>query len=169
MKRYYAEKFHELNNNIKLTWRLINEVLGNNPNKSISTKFNINDKCITDQQEIANHFNSFFASIGTKISQQIKNHDQIDHRQYLINRQDVMCIISKLPNKKSTAYDEISTETIKILSAVISPTLSLIINKCILNGTVPDEMKVSKIKPFFKKGDVTLLNNYTPISLLLIF
>ena len=177
-KRYYAEKFHQLKNNIKLTWRLINEVLGNNPNKSISTKFNINDKCITDQQEIANHFNSFFASIGTKISQQIKNHDQIDHRQYLINRpvttfhfheittQDVMCIISKLPNKKSTGYDEISTETIKILSAVISPTLSLIINKCILNGTVPDEMKVSKIKPLFKKGDVTLLNNYRPISLL---
>ena len=140
-KRYYAEKFHQFKNNIKLTWRLINEVLGNNPNKSISTKFNINDKCITDQQEIANHFNSFFASIGTKISQQIKNHDQIDHRQYLINRpvttfhfheittQDVMCIISKLPNKKSTGYDEISTETIKILSAVISPTLSLIINK----------------------------------------
>ena len=100
------------------------------------------------------------------------------HRQYLINRpvttfhfheittQDVMCIISKLPNKKSTGYDEISTETIKILSAVISPTLSLIINKCILNGTVPDEMKVSKIKPLFKKGDVTLLNNYRPISLL---
>ena len=177
-KRYYAEKFHQLKNNIKLTWRLINEVLGNNPNKSISTKFNINDKCITDQQKIANHFNSFFASIGTKISQQIKNHDQIDHRQYLINRpvttfhfheittQDVMCIISKLPNKKSTGYDEISTETIKILSAVISPTLSLIINKCILNGTVPDEMKVSKIKPLFKKGDVTLLNNYRPISLL---
>ena len=177
-KRYYAEKFHQLKNNIKLTWRLINEVLGNNPNKSISTKFNINDKCITDQQEIANHFNSFFASIGTKISQQIKTHDQIDHRQYLINRpvttfhfheitkQDVMCIISKLPNKKSTGYDEISTETIKILSAVISPTLSLIINKCILNGTVPDEMKVSKIKPLFKKGDVTLLNNYRPISLL---
>ena len=177
-KRYYAEKFHQLKNNIKLTWRLINEVLGNNPNKSISTKFNLNDKCITDQQEIANHFNSFFASIGTKISQQIKNHDQIDHRQYLINRpvttfhfheittQDVMCIISKLPNKKSTGYDEISTETIKILSAVISPTLSLIINNCILNGTVPDEMKVSKIKPLFKKGDVTLLNNYRPISLL---
>ena len=162
-KRYYAEKFHQLKNNIKLTWRLINEVLGNNPNKSISTKFNINDKCITDQQEIANHFNSSFASIGTKISQQIKNHDQIDHRQYLINRpvttfhfheittQDVMCIISKLPNKKSTGYDEISTETIKILSAVISPTLSLIINICILNGTVPDEMKVSKINLCLKR------------------
>ena len=175
-KRYCAEKFHQLKNNIKLTWRLINEVLGNNPNKSISTKFNINDKCITDQQEIANHFNSFFASIGTKISQQIKNHDQIDHRQYLINRpvtafhfheittQDVMCIISKLPNKKSTGYDKISAETIKILSAVLSPTLPL--NKCILNGTVPDETKVSKIKPLFKKGDVTLLNNYRQISLL---
>ena len=55
-----------------------------------------------------------------------------------------MCIIFKLPNKKSTGYDEISTETIKILPAVISPTLFLIINKCILNGTVPDEMKVSE-------------------------
>ena len=31
-KRYYAEKFHQLKNNIKFTWRLINEVLGNNPN-----------------------------------------------------------------------------------------------------------------------------------------
>ena len=77
-----------------------------------------------------------------------------------------MCIITKLPNKKSTRYDEISTEIIKILLAVISPTLSLIINKYILNGTVPDDMKVSKFKPLFKKGDVTLLNNYRPISLL---
>ena len=78
-----------------------------------------------------------------------------------------MCIISKLiKNKKSTGHAGISTKTIKILSAVISPTLSLIINKCILNGTVPDEMKVSKIKPLFKKGDVTLLNNYkTNISI----
>ena len=59
-----------------------------------------------------------------------------------ITTQDVMCIISKLPNKKSTGHDGISTETIKILSAVISPTLSIIINKCIINGTVPDEMKV---------------------------
>ena len=33
-KRYYAEKFHQLNNNIKLTWRLINEILGNNPIKT---------------------------------------------------------------------------------------------------------------------------------------
>ena len=102
----------------------------------------------------------------------------ITARRYLINRpvttfhfheittQDVMCIISKLPNKKSTGYDGISTETMKILSAVISPTLSLIINKCIINGTVPDEMKVSKVKPLFKKGDVALLNNYRPISLL---
>ena len=57
-------------------------------------------------------------------------------------------------------------ETLKILSAVISPTLSLVINKCITIGTVLDEMKVSKIKPLFKKGDETLLNNYRPISLL---
>ena len=55
-----------------------------------------------------------------------------------ITTQDVMYIISKLSNKKSTGYDGISTETTKILSVVISPTLSLIINKCITNGIVPD-------------------------------
>ena len=58
--RYYADKYYRNKNNIKLTWRRINVVLGSNPNKNISTKFNINHQDITDQQDIANHYNLFF-------------------------------------------------------------------------------------------------------------
>ena len=36
----------------------------------------------------------------------------------------------------------------------------------ITTGIFPDSFKISKITPLFKKGDVSLLSNYRPISLL---
>ena len=37
----------------------------------------------------------------------------------------------------------------------------------ITTGIFPDSFIISKITPLFKKGDVSLLSNYRPISLLL--
>ena len=36
----------------------------------------------------------------------------------------------------------------------------------ITTGIFPDSFKISKITPLFKKGDVSMLSNYRPISLL---
>ena len=82
------------------------------------------------------------------------------------NSDDIVSIIGKLPAKKSTGHDGISTELLKTLCDIISPTISVIINKCFESGIYPEEMKLSKVKPLYKKGDPTLLNNYRPISLL---
>ena len=37
------------------------------------------------------------------------------------------------------------------------------------NGTVPDQMKIGRVTPIHKKGDVSIMNNYRPISVLAIF
>ena len=36
----------------------------------------------------------------------------------------------------------------------------------ITTGIFPDSFKISKITPLFKKGDISMLSNYRPISLL---
>ena len=66
-----------------------------------------------------------------------------------------------MPNKKSTGHDGISTETIKILSAVISPTLSIILNKYIVVAVELVPQRVNRQRSFstlmLTLGDIVLV------------
>ena len=58
-----------------------------------------------------------------------------------------------------------STFLKSVKSAVVQP-LSILINKSLETGTVPDKLKLAKVIPIYKSKDKELLNNYRPISLL---
>jgi hypothetical protein len=51
----------------------------------------------------------------------------------------------------------------------ISEPLLYIFNRSLITGIVPDKMKIAKIVPIFKSGNVNDINNYRPISLLCSF
>ena len=55
---------------------------------------------------------------------------------------------------------------IKSLKEYLSRPPSLVINQSFCTGIFPDELKIAKITPLFKKGDESIVDNYGPISIL---
>ena len=65
---------------MKTTWKIINDTLRR---KSSTSNFISNDQIIKNHDEIADQFNHFFISIGSKLSQGIQPMN--DHKHYLRN------------------------------------------------------------------------------------
>ena len=61
--RYYCKKFECVKGNTKKMWALINELRGKNKPK-LKASILINNKIVTDKNEISNGFNKFFSSIA---------------------------------------------------------------------------------------------------------
>ena len=70
---------------------------------------------------------------------------------------------------QAPGYDNISVKVVKRVIPFISNILCKIFNCSMCNGIVPDQMKIGRVTPIHKKGDVSIMNNYRPISVLAIF
>ena len=49
---------------------------------------------------------------------------------------------------------------------LIRSPLTHVINMSIVSGIVPDELKIARVFPLFKSGDISLFTNYRPVSVL---
>ena len=75
-------------------------------------------------------------------------------------------IIGNLKNKSSYGHDCLSNIMIKKAQGPLIKPLTLLINPSLSTGIFPNKLKISRVKPLFKKGKVYLFSNYRPISLL---
>lgn len=161
-------------NKSKATWSIINKQKLNNPKEGISSIM-IGNKVINSPEQIAESFNEYFINL-------IQSQNDINYNNTLTyNRTsnsifmiptipaDIIKIIHSLKNTNSTGYDDITTKVIKATSTIIAPILSHIINSCIEKGVFPEILKISVIKPMFKKGDRQDPSNYRPIALIPVF
>ena len=73
-----------------------------------------------------------------------------------------------MKNNKS-GLDIFRINLIKYVKNEIVQGLTIIIDKSISEGIVPDLLKIAKIIPVYKKDDAFLPSDYRPISLLSIF
>ena len=131
-----------------------------------------------DKEIIANKFNHFFTNIAQTLAREIKYDGNKNYMYYLnkridtvftfpnIDEETVRKTIQNLPSKNSCGLDGISSKLIKIIEPAIIKPLTLLINQVLNTGIFPDELKIAKVIPLFKKYDPTLLKNYRPISLL---
>ena len=67
-----------------------------------------------------------------------------------------------MKSQNSSAHDEISSKMLKIISSSLAKLLTLIINQCLYIGIFPHNMKLAKVIPIYKKGDISDMTNYRP-------
>ena len=178
-REYYFKTFTSQKNDIKKTWKTIDETLNRRKNKSkFPSEFIVNNRSIADQKEIADQFNIFFSNIGSTLSDSIEiAGSTLDFTDYLnnptehhfnfntITESETLSTL-KLKNKNSSGKDEISNKLLKSIKDEIAKHLTIIINQSLKTGVFPDSLKIAKVKPLYKKGDIFCLNNDRPISLL---
>ena len=79
---------------------------------------------------------------------------------------EIIKIVGKFKNKLSSGHDEIPLKLLKFsIKSIVKPVVH-IINSSLITGIFPDELKISKVVPVYKKGDKTDRSNYRPISVL---
>ena len=177
---YYHSTFNKYRNDIKSTWSKINEIMRRGTKSKFPESFLINETYVKDNKKIADEFNSYFSGIGNKLASDITRNDTNDIKfdQFLnnpctndftfrpISIETTVNVINKLASKNSRGHDGISTKLLKLITIEISETLTIIINQSLYCGIFPDNLKLAKVIPIFKKGNNQIFDNYRPISIL---
>ena len=131
----------------------------------------IKNKPISNFKEKANHFNSFFASQCTPVSNNstlplvTSPVTNASLSSISSNDQDILKIIHSLNINKAHGYDDISITLLKICDSSILKPLSIIFKNCLQSGSFPNNWEIQMFYLFIK-GDKKPLQNYWPVSLL---
>ena len=83
-----------------------------------------------------------------------------------LSQMEVSSAIDAMKLGKSFDYFGLNVMMIKYIKKLIVAPLTEIFNSCIREGHFPDILKVAKVTPIHKKGEVNDPSNYRPISIL---
>ena len=174
---YYQQQFLNSANDIRSTWKVINQIMNNTPVQAKNLSILIDGTISKDSSKIVNKFNEFFINVGPNLAASIpatgkratdyltsSNPDSIAIQ--LADKYEIELIIKQLKNKSSPGLDEIPNNVIKFAAGFISDPLAALINSSISTGIFPNKLKEAKVIPVFKSGDSSLVTNYRPISIL---
>ena len=178
---YYNNKCVEVKNNMKNLWFIINHAMGKYTDKTtMIDSLKVNNIVITGPKLIANEMAKYFANVGKKYTENIaqpnRNIDQYLSKISNCNkslfihpttRVEILSIINKLPNKKSSGPDGLSNCMLKDLKEVLITPLEIHFNQSMAEGIFPDQMKQANVVPLHKVNSKQETTNYRPISLLL--
>ena len=77
--------------------------------------------------------------------------------------------LRSLKPNKSPGYDNISSNVVNETSDIFFTPLKYIFNLSLQQGIFPENLKIAKVSPVYKKDEEFLPTNYRPISVLLCF
>lgn len=176
---YYDQQLRSSRCDPKQTWKTIHEIQNKMKKDTTIKKLKINNAEITNTRDITNSFAKYFSEVGSTQAKKIQTPnmnvtDSIPKNPHSIfiqptNDLELIEIISNLKSKTSTGCDNLSPKFIKQIKFGLIEPLKILLNRSLVEGIFPENLKISKIKPFHKKEEKCLMNNYRPISLLPVF
>jgi hypothetical protein len=174
-KDYYKSLLNKNKHNLTKMWKTLNFIIGRKKTK-LSTTFKHNNLTLTDNQQIATHFNKYFSNVAKDSCNKIPA-THLDPCTYMstsvtnslffspTNEEEIDNVIAKLKNS-SPGFDEIEMKLIRHVKHDILSPLTHIFNQSFSMGIVPDHFKTAKVIPVYKTGDKANFSNYRPISIL---
>ena len=132
---------------------------------------------MNDSLQITNYFNDYFVNVANNL---VSDLPQTSHSfqtfmqsptlstlyLYLTSLTEIKKLISILQPKKSTGIDGIPPTILKSTPDNILIALTHVFNLSLVCGEFISDFKTAKVAPIHKKGSVTKVCNYHPISLL---
>ena len=148
--------------------------------QTIPKYLDCNGSLIRHRRQIACQFNEYFTNIATDLNKNVPNDviqnsnfrkylkNRVVHSMYLtdIDSNEITKIISDFNDNKSTDF---YPRALKLVKFDIAPVLAMLFNNCMYSGVFPDELKLAKVLPLHKSGNINAVSNYRPISILPIF
>ena len=120
---------------------------------------------ISNRRIICHKFNEYFTNVADKLKKgKYKDFTPLSYTEFFSNPPVVGSIFL-------TEVDEVEIiDIIKQLdnnkNHIISPVLKGLFNNCLRLGIFPNELKIAKVTPLFKSGNINDMSNYRPISIL---
>jgi len=161
----------------------LNKVCNTTKQRNNTKKINklvVGGKDLLTDCDIATGMNDYFCNVGVNLVQLLPQ-VQESYTDFMkggvkdslfcepVTEHELNNLIISLNGKKSCGPDNISPQLVKENCAVLVAPLVYLYNLSFENGVVPDDLKIARVIPLFKKGDDTSPSNYRPISLLSIF
>ena len=165
--------------NLRKTWEIVKNVINKKQSSSYPEYFVINGKDVSNNLQIANGFNKYFVNIGPNLSKAIPKspkspvsymNENNPHTIFLkpVVEDEVVNIIKCL-KESSAGWDNICPAIVKSTYLSFIKPLTHVLNLSITEGLFPNELKIAKVIPLFKKGDRKIMSNYRPVSVLSTF
>lgn len=152
-------------------WKTLKSFIAPNSKSSIPP-LEINDNMYIEEHDKANAFNKFFQSqtvlndenaILPDLPPSVVN---IQLNSIVFSPEEIESVLNILPVGKATGPDGLSNRILRELSAELAVPYCSLFNLSLRMGIVPSVYKEANVTPVPKKGDMSDVSNYRPISLL---
>ena len=167
-KKSFEKKIaNEIKTNPKSFWNYVNSQRKCKP--TIPHLLKPDNNTTSDDLDKANTLNTFFSSVFVKDTDYVDTYITSNTPNTLsfitITEEQVHKKLSSLNQNKSPGPDHLHPKLIYELSGVLVKPFTILFNKSIQEGVVPQDWKIAKVTSIYKKGDRSLPDNYRPVSL----
>ena len=144
-------------------------------NKVSVQEMSLDNAIHTDSFDIANCFNKFFTSVGTRltsalpVSRDFPTTSSQNTPQFVFKDISVDFVrkeLSSLRVNKSSGLKDIHSRILKVGANILAAPLTHIYNLSTQRGEIPNSWKAATVTPLHKGGSLSDPNNFRPISVL---